>query len=190
LKSDGWASWGEEEIAAFKSRHSIGSRARLALGLLLYTAQRRSDVLRMGRQHLRNGILEVRQQKTRAVLAIPVHPELQAILDATPTDNLTFLVTERGKPFAPGSFNDIFRRWCEEADIPKQFTPHGLRKAACRRLAELGCSASQVMAISGHRSLSEAEKYVRAADQRRLARDAIDTLTVAYPGTNIGKPTG
>jgi integrase len=188
FKSDGWVSWDEEQIAAFEAHHAIGSRARLAFALLLFTAQRRSDVLRMGRQHLRKGVLSVRQQKTGATLEIPVHPALQSILDATPSDNLTFMVTANGRPFVAGAFNDIFRRWCDEAGIPKRFKPHGLRKAACRRLAELGCSANQIMAISGHRSLSEAEKYVRAADQRRLARDAIDTLTRAFPGTNSGKP--
>ena len=188
IKGDGWMSWGEEQIALFEAKHPVGTRARLALALLLYTAQRRGDVLRMGRQHLRNGCLQVRQQKTGAMLEIPVHPALQAILDATPVANLTFLVTANGKPFSPNAFNKVFHDWCVAAGLPKGFTPHGLRKAACRRLAELGCSANQIMAISGHRTLSEAEKYVRAADQKRLARDAIDTLTVAFPGTNIGKP--
>jgi len=46
-----------------------------------------------------------------------------------------------------------------------------------RRLAEAGCSANQIMAISGHRSLSEAEKYVRAADQVRLAQAAMATIS-------------
>ena len=187
IKGDGWISWGEEQIAAFEAKHPVGTKARLALALLLYTAQRRGDVLRMGRQHLQNGCLRVRQQKTSAVLEVPVHPALQAILDATPVTNFTFLVTANGKPFSPNAFNKVFHDWCTAAGLPKGFTPHGLRKAACRRLAELGCSANQIMAISGHRTLSETEKYVRAADQKRLALDAIDTLAVAFPGTSIGK---
>ena len=82
----------------------------------------------MGRQHLRAGAIHVRQQKTGAVLEIPAHPELLAILDATPSDNMTFLVTERGKPFEPGSFNNVFREWCTEAGISREYTPHGLRR--------------------------------------------------------------
>jgi integrase len=74
VKSDGFHSWTDEEIAQFEKRHPIGSRSRLALALLLYTGQRRSDVVRMGRQHIRDGFLHVRQMKTGAELVIPVIP--------------------------------------------------------------------------------------------------------------------
>jgi integrase len=52
-------------------------------------------------------------------------------------------------------------------------SPHGLRKAACRRLAEAGCSANEIASISGHASLREVERYTKAADQARMARNAI-----------------
>jgi integrase len=91
VKSEGFHSWSDAEIAQFEDRHPVGSRARLAFALLLYTGQRRSDVVRMGCQHVRNGVLTVRQEKTGAKLSIPVHPTLQAILDDTATDNMTFL---------------------------------------------------------------------------------------------------
>jgi integrase len=51
--------------------------------------------------------------------------------------------------------------------------PHGLRKAACRRLAEAGCSANEIASISGHASLDEEARYTKAADQARLARNAL-----------------
>jgi site-specific recombinase XerD len=70
-RSDGFHTWTESKIAMFEARHPIGSKARLALALLLYTAQRRSDV---GCQHIRDGVVHVRQQKTGATLAIPLHP--------------------------------------------------------------------------------------------------------------------
>jgi hypothetical protein len=76
IKSDGIYTWAEGDIAAFEAVHPIGSQARLALGLLLYTAQRRSDVIRIGPQHIRNGVLTVRQQKTGTTLgdiARPIH---------------------------------------------------------------------------------------------------------------------
>ncbi len=93
VKSDGFHSWTDAEIAQFERRHPVGSRARLAFALLLYTGQRRSDVVRMGRQHIRDGVLQVRQQKTGAELAIPVHAHLAAIVADTPSDHLTFLTT-------------------------------------------------------------------------------------------------
>ena len=88
------------------------------MSLLLYTGQRRSDVIRLGRQHLRHGVLYVQQQKTGTKLAIPVHYELQAILDATPGEHLTFLTTRDGSPFSPAGFGNLFRKWCDEAGLP------------------------------------------------------------------------
>lgn len=57
IKDDGFQTWNEEQIATFEAHHPIGSRARLAFGLLLYTAQRRGDVIRMGPQHLKADLL-------------------------------------------------------------------------------------------------------------------------------------
>src|SRR5262249_28458032 len=138
IKGDGFHTWTEDEIAAFEAHHPIGTKPRLALALLLYTGQRRSDVIRMGRQHIRDGVLTVKQQKTGKPLAIPVHPELHAILDATPSEHLTLLTTKTGKPYGGNHFGESFREWCDAAGLPQRCKPHGLRKAACRRLAEAG----------------------------------------------------
>jgi integrase len=177
IKTDGYRTWTEADIEAFEARHPVGSRARLALALLLYTAQRRSDVVRMGRQHVRHGALSVRQQKTGRALEIPVHPALQAVLDATPSHHLTFLTTRGGKPFSPAGFTNWFRDMCNEGGLPRGTSAHGLRKAACRRLAEAGCSANLIAAVSGHRSLREVQRYTEAADQARMARSAMEAVT-------------
>jgi integrase len=184
FRSAGFYSWTEEDIAAFEARHPISSRARLALALLLYTAQRRADVVHLGRQHLRAGLLHIRQSKTGKTLAIPVHRELQAVLDATASEHLTFLVTHNGKPFHADSFSHWFRRRCREAGLPIGASAHGLRKAACRRLAEAGCSASVIAAISGHSTLREVARYTAAAEQIRLAHQGIEAMT----RTKFGKP--
>src|SRR5262245_7196976 len=110
-QSDGHHTWSEDEIAAFEAHHPVGSKARLALALGLYTAQRRGDVIRIGRQHIRDGVLRVKQQKTGITLAIPVHPELKAILDATPGGHLTLLITKSGKAYAGNDFSEQFRFW-------------------------------------------------------------------------------
>ena len=191
IRTAGYATWSEEHIALFEARHPVGSRARLALALLLYTGQRRGDVVRLGRQHVRNGVIAVRQQKTDATLAIPVHSELQAVLDVTANEHLTFLTTYNGKPFSPAGFGNLFRDWCNEAGLPRGLSAHGLRKACCRRLAEAGCSEKQIAAISGHKTLSEVARYTRAADQARLARSAMETIAehhVGKPGFQGGKP--
>jgi integrase len=181
MKPGGFYTWTEEDIAAFEAKHQIGTRARLALALLLYTAQRRSDVVRMGRQHVKDGVLTIRQQKTGTVVDVPVHSELRAILDATPSEHLTFLTTDAGKPFTAAGFGNWFRDVCNEAGLPKGCAAHGLRKAASRRLAEAGCTAHQIMSITGHKTLKEVTRYTAAVDRRGLAIAAI---------AKLGKRTG
>lgn len=172
---EGAETWTEEDIAAFEAHWPAGSRPRLALALLLYTGQRRSDVVRMGRQHVRDGEIEVRQVKTRVRLVIPLHPDLAALI-ASETDRLTFLVTEAGKPFTANGFYMRFKKWVEAAGLPAGRSPHGLRKAAARRLAESGCSVSMIASITGHRTLAEVQRYTVAADQVRMAREAVQHL--------------
>jgi integrase len=164
---------GRNEIAAFAACHAIGTKARLASALGLFTAQRRGDCIAMGPQHVRNGMLRVKQQKTGAVLMIPVHPELQTVLDAAAGGHLTYLTTKDGKPYSGRGFAQWFARMCAAAGLPPRCTFHGLRKAACRRLAEAGCSASEIAAMSGHKTLKEVARYTSAADQERLARNAM-----------------
>ncbi|HWB52199.1 MAG TPA: tyrosine-type recombinase/integrase [Stellaceae bacterium] len=183
--------WTEEEIAQFEAFYPVGSRPRLAMALLLYTGQRRSDVVRLGQQHIRGGAIALRQQKTGRALVIPVHPVLADVLDATPSNHLTFLVTTAGKPFTAAGFGNLFREWCDEAGLP-HCSSHGLRKAQCRRLAEAGCTAPQIASISGHRSLAEVQRYIEEAEQARLAEAAMATVIRALPqtktATGIGKP--
>jgi integrase len=172
-QGEGHHSWTESEIAQFEERHPVGSRARLALALGLYTAQRKGDVLRMGWQHVTDDAIVVRQQKTDSALLVPIHPELAATLASVPRGNLTFLMTEHGAPFTSNGFGNWWRDRCNEAGLP-HCSFHGLRKAAATRLANAGCSVDQVKAITGHRSLAEVARYTMAADQRRLARQALD----------------
>jgi integrase len=66
---------------------------------------------------------------------------------------------------------------------------HGLRKAAATRLANAGCSTDQVKAITGHRSLAEVARYTRAADQQRLARQALNIQLRAEGEQNLSNLT-
>jgi integrase len=64
----------------------------------------------------------------------------------------------------------------EDAGLPERCVTHGLRKAATRRLAEAGCSANEIAAITGHATLVEVSRYTKAAEQKRLAKAAIRRL--------------
>lgn len=181
IKSDGYHSWTDDEIAVFEAAHPIDSRARLAFALLLYSGQRRGDVIRMGRQHVKDGRIFVRQEKTGHSLQVAIHPELRRVLDAHPSTNMTYLVTSFGKPFSPAGFGNWFKEQVRAAGLPENCAAHGLRKAAARRLAEAGCSASQIAAVTGHKSLREVERYTQAAAQITLADAAIAAVARTEP---------
>jgi integrase len=183
-RSEGFHTWTEEEISKFEARHPLGTRARLAFSLLLWTGQRRGDVVLMGRQNVKGGWLTIAQKKTGARVEIPVRTELRAAIDAFPNNNMTFLITEFGKPFAPAGFGNWFKQVCREAGLEK-CAAHGLRKACATRLAEAGCTAHEIMAITGHKTLREVTRYTEAADRHGLAEVAMSKIGKR---TSSGKP--
>src|SRR5262249_46355975 len=137
-----------------------------------YTGQRVSDVCRMGWQHINGNLIMVKQQKTGTPLLLPLHPELKIMLMKLPRTNLTFIVTARGAAFNAKGLGTWFKKQCKLAELP-HCTAHGLRKAAATRLANAGCSVNEIAAITGHKSLREIAHYTSAADQARLAQQAL-----------------
>jgi integrase len=175
--TDGHKTWSEEDVAKFIERHPIGTKAYLAMMLMLITGGRISDAVALGPQNIKDGKLTYTQYKNRrrkpVTLTIPVHPDLAAAIKAMPAVGVrTFLVNHYGKPFSINGGSKWMRKRCDEAGLP-EITSHGLRKACARRLAEAGRSAHQIKAITGHRTLKEVERYTQAVDQGRMAEDAM-----------------
>jgi site-specific recombinase XerD len=131
IKGKGFRSWKDEHCAKFEKKHPLGTRARLAYELLSCTGLRRSDIVRVGRQHIRAldqpvvvGPLTITheialgQQKTdEDVGGLLVLPQLQAAIDAMPADNLTFIVAKNRKPLTKESFGNWFHECCLEAGL-------------------------------------------------------------------------
>lgn len=172
-RSDGFHTWSEPEIEAFERNWPLGTRERLAFDLLLYTGQRSADVRQMTLGQIRDGMISVVQEKTNAELHVPVHPALAASLEACKSKHLVLLTTHFGQPFTAKGFGNWISAAARKSGLPSGCSAHGLRKAAARRLAEAGCTAHQIMAVTGHRSLKEVERYTRAADQLSSAKRAI-----------------
>lgn len=166
---DGFHTWTDEEITRFEERWSEGTRERLALHLLLYTGLARGDVVRLGRQHVSNGVITFRMEKSRGdgVVYPVVLPILAATIAASPTGDLTFLVTDRGTPFVKESFGNWFRQACKEARCPG--SAHGLRKAGATRAAENGATVHELMAVFGWGTEKMALVYTRKASRKVLA---------------------
>ena len=175
VESTGFHTWTEDEIAQYEQRHLVGSKARLALDLMLWTGQRGGDARVMGPQHVKNRRLEVTQEKTGAVVSLPVLPALAESIMAAKPSALVFLLSDHGKPYSRKGFGNKFRQWCDEAGLPK-CSAHGLRKAAARRFAEAGCSNQQIKAWTGHTTDTEVSRYTAAVDQQALADAAGEKL--------------
>jgi integrase len=186
VKTDGYHSWTEDELRQFEERHPIGTKARLALDLLLYTAQRRTDVVALGPANLRNGRLHFTQSKTGTAMDIPIAQPLVDTIAATPMIGVrTYLVTEYGKPFTAAGFGNWFRERCNEAGL-SHCSAHGLRKAFLRRMAEAGCSEDFIASISGHRDYREIRTYVQAANKARMATEGMArTLSMFHAARNV-----
>jgi len=133
-RKGGFAVWTPEDLDKFEAHHPIGSKARLALALLMFTGARRSDVMRLGPPMVRDGTLtwlpfKGRNRESAVEMNIPVIPDLRAIIDGTPVvGTTTFLVTHYGRPFTKEGFGNKMADWCREAGIG------GKNSHACARL--------------------------------------------------------
>ncbi|OSI33025.1 tyrosine-type recombinase/integrase [Bradyrhizobium canariense] len=178
-RSEGHHTWSDEEIQQYYARHPIGTQARLALDLLRYTAGRREDAPRFGRQHIRNGRFQFRQAKNEdrnpIEIDIPLHPALAQSIAATRAGNMTFLITEYGKPFTANGFGNKFKDWCRQANLP-HCSAHGVRKATSTELAESSATPHEIMAVTGHQTLEEVDRHTKAASRKKTADRAMAKL--------------
>lgn len=175
-KAKGFHSWTDDEIARFEARWPVGSKQRLAFDLLLHTAQRSGDVRQMTIHQLAGDRVLVRQEKTDQPIDIPQHPKLQKSLAASKLGDPVLIMSATGKPYTEKGFGNWIKKAAVRAGLP-HCSAHGLRKAAARRLAEAGCSVHEIMAITGHQSLKEVERYTREANRRGLADGAIKRVS-------------
>lgn len=179
IKSAGFHAWTVPEVEKFHARWPVGTRERLCMDLALFTGLRRSDLVRVGRQHVRGGVITITTEKTGAIVHLPIFAALQASIDATQTGDLAFLATASGKPFqSAASLGNWFRGACVAAGVPGRL--HGLRKAGATIAAEAGATAHQLMAMYGWRKLEEAELYTREADRKRNAAVAAEHIGNAF----------
>ena len=181
----GYHTWTEDEIEQFKAFYPQGTRQRLAFDLMLYTGQRRSDMVKMGSADIDGGRIRVKQLKTKKELWIPMHPHLATSIAKQGMGTQTILVTGFGKPFSSAGFGNRMRDWCNAAGLP-HCASHGLRKAMARRLAEAGCTNAQIKAITGHETDAEVNRYIAEANQEALAEQAMARVETDQTANKAG----
>jgi integrase len=171
LEGGGFHAWDEGEIARFFEVHEPGTVAHRAVTLMLYTGAARVDVVKLGPWSIKAGRIEYRRQKTirtnGMLVSIPLHPDLAEVLADLPDDR-PFLATAYGKARSPEGLGNKMREWCDQAGL-SNCTAHGLRKACARRLAEAGATAHEIMAVTGHKTLAEVQRYTESAMREGLA---------------------
>jgi integrase len=189
---DGHHTWTPEQVEQFRQKHAVGTRARLAMELMVRLALRRSDAIRLGPPDVRSGVLKYTQHKMRerspAKVEVPMPAELAAIIRQTPGTGLKrWLLDGNGNDFTEDAFGHWFADMCDAAGLPKKQRPngewvrvctsHGLRKRCLTDMAERGCTPHEIMSISGHLTLKEVSRYTQMADRAANARAAIGKLS-------------
>lgn len=179
--SEGHYTWTIDDVIAFIRHHGPDSMAVRALYVLLFTGARCCDAYLMGHQMVRDGILKFTVHKKRRTdkpktLELPVLPALSRALSVGRQDNLTWLTTIYGNPFASSkAFGQWFKKRCKDAGL-FQCSAHGCRKAGATIAAENGATDAQMQAIFGWDTAKMAEFYRKKAQQKRLAGDAMKLI--------------
>jgi integrase len=168
-KSKGHHTWTDDEIEQYRAHWPLGTQQRLVMEFALQTASRKGEVVRLGPQHVKNGRIRIERTHGSEDVDIPISAELQAACDAMPKSHLTYVFTAFGKPRSKYGLGNDFAKWATAAGLPPRCRLHGLKKSAMRRLAEAGNTAHELMAISGHKTLTEVQRYTSAADKKQLA---------------------
>jgi integrase len=171
--SKGHHTWTDDEIEQYRAYWPVGTQQRLVMEFALETASRRGEVVRLGPQHVKNGRIRIERTHGSKDVEIPISPELQAACDAMPKGHLTYIVTAYGRPRSKYGLGNDFAKWATQARLPARCRLHGLKKGGMRRLAEAGNTTHELMAISGHKTLTEVQRYTDDADRKRLAESGM-----------------
>jgi integrase len=184
-KSKGHHAWTDDEIEQYRSYWPLGTQQRLVMEFALETASRRGEVVRLGPQHVKNGRIRIERTHGSADVDILMTPELQAACDAMPKAHLTYIVTAYGKPRSKYGLGNDFAKWATEAGLPSRCRLHGLKKGGMRRGAEAGMTTHELMAFSGHKTLTMVQHYTNDVDRKRLADSGMAKLRGQSKNANV-----
>jgi integrase len=196
LKSgEGFPVWTEDDAARYEAHWPLGTRQRVWFAVLRYTGLRRGDAVRLGRQHLRDEVINgrpakvarMKTEKTATPVTIQVLPPLLEALEAGPTADLAFICGSDGKPMTKESFGNAFKDACRAAGVKK--SAHGIRKLAATTSANNGATLLALNAQFGWTGSKMAGHYTQGAHRERLALENSGKL-LNESRTSIPSPRG
>jgi integrase len=189
-KGGGFLAWREEFVEAYRKRWPLGTRQRVWLEVVLATGLRRSDAVRLGRQHTKNGCFTIHTVKSgdQIEVMLPILPALAEAIKAGPVGDMSYIVGARKKPMTKETFGNEFRDACVAAGLPGR--AHGLRKLAARIAAENGVTGLELDAMFGWVLGSTMSKiYTDSADRKRLSTNGAAKL-MNDERTNAARTSG
>jgi integrase len=194
-KTRGFKAAIEDDIAKFGLRWPKGTREYLALTIFLETGLRRGDAARVGRQHIKNGFVVIRTEKTGQLVRIPISDKLADAIEATPSSGLVFITKADGMPLTKESLGNWFHDACKSAGV--HFSAHGLRKAAAARLVDIGLTEAELEQVMGWAPGSNMSRiYTRRRNDETLANRVADKLRIekrtiySQPSHKVGNDSG
>ncbi|MBK3746043.1 site-specific integrase, partial [Paraburkholderia aspalathi] len=192
-KTEGHATIRQNDIAQFIAYHGNNSKAVLALTILMYTGVRVSDLSFIGPQHRRGDTFVIRAFKNRnrnpVTLSFPVHPILDAVLKMHTHQQLTYVVTDHGRPFSIKGLSQRISEWFTQAGLP-HLTAHSVRKGLATNMAENEATDSMLEGMFGWRDGKTSKIYTQSAERSRLARHAISKIDWGDIGNFLPHPNG
>ena len=189
--SEGHHTWTIEQIEQFQDYWPLGTMPRKAFDLILFTGTRVSDAYRLGPQNeiengtkLRFKVFKNRAKKPKEII-LPILPELRQSLDAAPSNQMAYVTSFHGRPFASAK---AFSQWVvkkrKDAGLPACCVPHGLRKGGAVIAAENGATDQQLKSIFGWDTLAQVQKYTKKARQKIGAESGIVHLSLKRKGNS------
>ena len=176
MNADGYHTWTDAEISQFLAHHGEGSLPAIVLHLILYTGAARQDVNKMGWHSIYENRTFYNRGKTGGLVDLPLHAKLEEFLINIPSHQKTFITQTKSadESYTTESFGNWFGKQCKEAGVPG--SAHGLRKAGATKLAEAGGTEFEIMTFLGHSNPGEARKYVKKANRKLMADNAMAKL--------------
>jgi integrase len=178
-EEDGHPTWSDEDLDAFEAAYSQGTRQRLIYEVLLCTGLRVGDAARVGPQHVKDGVLRLKTEKTRTWVALRVLPRLKHALAVGPKGldtELVWIAGKNRKAMQKGYLGDFLGNAAKKIGLDR--SAHGLRKAAARRYIEAGARPEQLKAIFGWKTSAMVDKYTEKFNREKVSVRAMDDFVL------------
>lgn len=118
--------------------------------LLLFTVQRPGDMLKMGHKQYTGHSIKLRQKKTKKWVEVPIHPQLQVVLDRilARNDGAEIFMTHNGLEVSEKTFNFRFNEVKRSVGL-LDIQARDLRRTAAVRMGEAGTEIQDIAACAG-----------------------------------------